>query len=314
MASLAKWSLTIGGEAAEREVTFRLADLAKSFDQHEVTAVCQCSGNRRGLSQPHVAGVEWGFGAMGTAVWRGPRLKDVLDKAGVKPDAVEVWLNGADSPVLPTTPPFHKSLPTARAMADDVIIATSMNGKPLPHLNGFPARLVVPGWTATYWMKHIQAIQISPKPLDSFWIKTAYRVPAGMFPVDHPFPSQDTATSWPITEIVVNSLVADPVGGSHRSAAGFSIEGVAWDRGHGIKQVEVSLDGGESWKRAALGKDLGRFAFRSFRYDTGKIAPGTYMVSSRATSNAGETQAGTLKFNPAGYHNNVPQMIPVTVA
>ena len=101
-----------------------------------------------------------------------------------------------------------------------------MNGKPLPHLNGFPARLVVPGWTATYWMKHIQAIQISPKPLDSFWIKTAYRVPAGMFPVDHPFPSQDTATSWPITEIVVNSLVADPVGGSHRSAAGFSIEGV----------------------------------------------------------------------------------------
>ena len=79
--------------------------------------MCQCSGNRRGLSQPHVAGVEWGFGAMGTAVWRGPRLKDVLDKAGVKPDAVEVWLNGADSPVLPTTPPFHKSLPMARVMA-----------------------------------------------------------------------------------------------------------------------------------------------------------------------------------------------------
>jgi hypothetical protein len=163
-------------------------------------------------------------------------------------------------------------------------------------------------------MKHIQAIQISPKPLDSFWIKTAYRVPAGMFPVDHPFPSQDTATSWPITEIVVNSLVADPVGGSRRRAADFSIEGVAWDRGHGIKQVEVSLDGGQSWSQAALGKDLGRFAFRSFRYDTGKIAPGAYMISSRATSNAGETQADTLKFNPAGYHNNVPQMIPVTVA
>ena len=314
MASLAKWSLTISGKSAEREVTFRLADLANSFDQHEVAAVCQCSGNRRGLSQPHVAGVEWGFGAMGAAVWRGPRLKDVLDKAGVKPDAVEVWLNGADSPVLPTTPPFYKSLPMARAMAADVIIATSMNGKPLPHLNGFPARLVVPGWTATYWMKHIQAIHISPKPLDSFWIKAAYRVPAGMFPVDHPFPSQDTATSWPITEIVVNSLVADPVGGSHRRAAGFSIEGVAWDRGHGIKQVEVSLDGGQSWSQAALGKDLGRFAFRSFRYDTGKIAPGAYMISSRATSNAGETQADTLKFNPAGYHNNVPQMIPVTVA
>jgi DMSO/TMAO reductase YedYZ molybdopterin-dependent catalytic subunit len=314
LASLAKWSLTVGGEAAEREVTFRLADLAKSFHQYEVTAVCQCSGNRRGLSQPHVPGVEWGFGAMGAAVWRGPRLKDVLDKAGVKPEAVEVWLSGADSPVLPTTPPFQKSLPMDLAMADDVIIATSMNGKPLPHLNGFPARLVVPGWTATYWMKHIRAIHISPKPLDSFWIKTAYRVPAGMFPVDHQFSSQDTATSWPITEMVVNSLVADPVGGSRQRAAGFSVEGVAWDRGHGIKQVEVSLDGGASWKQAALGQDLGCFAFRSFRYRTGRIASGAYTISSRATSNAGETQAGTLKFNPAGYHNNVPQMIPVTVA
>jgi sulfite dehydrogenase len=314
MADLSNWSLSLGGDAAERPVSFNLSDLERNFRQEEVTAVCQCSGNRRGLSDPHVAGVEWGYGAMGNAVWRGPRLKDVLDKAGVKPGAIEVWLGGADSPALPTTPNFQKSLPMDKAMADDVIIATKMNGNALPHLNGFPARIVVPGWTATYWMKHVSNIQLSLKPLDSFWIKTAYRVPANMFPVDQPFPSQDNQTSWPITEMVVNSLVADPIEGAAQKAAGFTVQGVAWDRGHGIKQVEVSLDGGKTWNPAALGQDLGRYAFRGFSFLTGRLSPGSYVVSSRATNNAGETQVDKLKFNPAGYHNNVPQQIPVTVA
>ncbi len=135
-----------------------------------------------------------------------------------------------------------------------------------------------------------------------------------MFPVDHPFPSQDNATTWPITDIVVNSLVADPLDGAHQSQAGFAVQGVAWDRGHGIKQVEVSLDGGKTWQPASLGNDTGRFAFRAFNLHTGKLSPGGYVVSSRATNNAGETQADKLKFNPAGYHNNVPQQIAVTVA
>ncbi len=122
MADLGKWSLTVGGEAADRQVTLNLDDL-RGLPQVEVAAVCQCSGNRRGLSSPHVAGVEWGYGAMGCATWRGPRLKDLLGKAGVKAGAVEVWLDGADGPVLPTTPDFHKSLPIDKAMSDDVIIA-----------------------------------------------------------------------------------------------------------------------------------------------------------------------------------------------
>ena len=115
--------------------------------------------------------MEWGYGAMGNAVWRGPRLKDVLAKAGVKAGAVEVWLDGADGPVLPTTPDFLKALPMDKAMADEVIIATTMNGQPLPHLNGYPARVVVPGWTATYWMKHVTSIQLSSKPLENFWVQ-----------------------------------------------------------------------------------------------------------------------------------------------
>jgi DMSO/TMAO reductase YedYZ molybdopterin-dependent catalytic subunit len=314
MADLGKWSLTVGGEAADRQITLGLEELRTGFPQAEVAAVCQCSGNRRGLSSPHVPGVEWGYGAMGNAVWRGPRLKDVLAKAGVKAGALEVWLDGADSPVLPTTPDFLKSLPMDKALADETIIATTMNGQPLPHLNGYPARVIVPGWTATYWMKHVTSIQLSSKPLENFWVKAAYRVPAGMFPVDRAFPSQDTQATWPITEMVVNSVIADPIAGTRLTAAGFAIEGVAWDRGHGIRQVEVSLDGGKSWKEATLDKDLGRFAFRGFNFHTGKIAAGNYVLSSRAVNNAGETQVDTLKFNPAGYHNNVPQQIPVTVA
>jgi sulfite dehydrogenase (cytochrome) subunit A len=313
VADLGDWTLRLGGDAAERTVTLSMDDLDR-MEQIEIAAVCQCSGNRRGLSQPHVAGVEWGYGAMGNAVWRGPRLKEVLASAGVKQGASEVWLNGADGPVLPMTPDFLKTLPIDKAMADEVIIATTMNGKPLPHLNGYPARVIVPGWTATYWMKHISSIQLSSKPLENYWVKSAYRVPAGMFPVDHPFPTQDNQTTWPITEIVVNSLIAAPIGESRQRGSGFTIEGVAWDRGHGIRQVEVSLDGGRTWKPAALGKDLGRFSFRAFSFETGKIEAGNYMLSSRATNNAGETQVDKLKFNPAGYHNNVPQQIPVTVA
>jgi DMSO/TMAO reductase YedYZ molybdopterin-dependent catalytic subunit len=314
MKALDAWSLTVGGEAAERQIKLGLDDLQNGFEQVQIAAVCQCSGNRRGLSSPHVAGVQWGYGAMGCATWRGPRLKDVLAKAGVKSGAVEVWLDGMDGPVLPTTPDFHKSLPMAKAMADEVIIATTMNGGKLPHLNGYPVRIVVPGWTATYWMKHVTSIQVSSKPLDSFWMQKAYRVPAGMFPVEHPFATQDNATAWPITEMVVNSVIANPIDGTHQPANGFTVQGVAWDRGHGIRQVEVSLDGGGTWKAADLDKDLGRFAFRGFSFHTGRLAPGRYTVSSRATNNAGETQVDKLKFNPAGYQNNVPQEIAVTVA
>lgn len=313
MGALEKWSLSIGGDAAERTVKLRLADLRK-LPEHEITAVCQCSGNRRGLSNPHVAGVEWGYGAMGNAVWRGARLKDVLAKAGVKSNAVEVWVAGMDGPVLPVTPAFHKSVPVDKAMADDVIVAWSMNGQPLPHLNGYPVRLVVPGWTATYWMKHLNSIEISSKPLTNFWIQKAYRVPAGMFPVEKPFTSQHDASSWPITEMVVNSVIADPIDGTRVPASGFTVQGVAWDRGHGIKLVEVTLDGGKTWQAAKLGKDLGPFAFRAFSLETGKFPPGPCKISARAVNNAGETQAETLKFNPAGYHNNVPQQLTVTVA
>jgi DMSO/TMAO reductase YedYZ molybdopterin-dependent catalytic subunit len=310
--SIDDWTLSTGGDAAGREVKLRWSDLL-DLPAIDIVAVCQCAGNRRGLTVPHVAGVQWGDGAMGCAEWHGPRLSDVLKAARIKPEAVEIRVGGADTPPLPAMPPFRKSIPIAKALDDDTIIAIAMNGAPLPLLNGYPARLVVPGWTGTYWMKHLSSIEISATPLANFWMKTAYRVPTGLFPVQQPFMSQAAETSVPITEMVVNSLIADPVEGAEAEHAGFKIHGVAWDRGTGIKRVEVSLDGGKSWLDALLDRPLGPFAFRRFSLDTGFLSRGQYRLASRATSNAGERQAEVLKANPGGYHNNVPRVISVTV-
>ena len=130
----------------------------------EIVAVNQCSGNRRGLFQPHVTGVEWGYGAMGCARWKGVRLKDLLDKVGVKKEAIEVAFGGADGPAIDKTPDFVKSIPVWKAMDENTLIAYEMNGEPLPHFNGFPARLIVPGWTGTYWMKHLTSVNVLTKP------------------------------------------------------------------------------------------------------------------------------------------------------
>ena len=130
-----------------------MATLKRDFEQVELAAVCLCSGNRRGMFQPHVPGVEWGVGAMGNAKWKGVRLRDLLNKAGVDRKAKEVAFNGADSGAMEATPDFIKSIPIERALDENTLVAFEMNGKPLPHFNGFPARLVVAGWTGTYWTK-----------------------------------------------------------------------------------------------------------------------------------------------------------------
>lgn len=312
-ADMNDWSLSIGGDAVERPVKLRLGDLL-DLPSNQVLAVCQCAGNRRGFVDPHVAGVQWTDGAMGCAVWRGPALRDVLKAAGVKPGALEAWFRGADQPVMPGTPPFQKSLPMDKALDRDTILALAMNDAPLPLLNGYPVRLVVPGWTGTYWMKHLASIEVSTQPLDNFWMRAAYRVPAGMFPVERPFTSQAADASVPITELVVNSLIADPLDGAEVERSGFTIRGIAWDRGAGINRVEVSLDGGRNWQDALLDRPLGRYGYRRFSLQTSPMAPGRYRLMSRATSLTGERQAERIKANPGGYHNNVPLAITAVVA
>lgn len=310
---LEDWVLSVGGESAERERSFTMAQLRKEFRHDEVTAVCLCSGNRRGLFEPHVPGVEWGVGAMGNAVWTGVRLKDVLASVGIKPGALEVVFDGADHAVIDKTPDFVKSLPLDIALDKNTLIAFEMNGKPLPAMNGFPARLVVPGWTGTYWIKSLVGIKVASRPEGNFWMSTAYRLPRGKFKTPT-FMSQLKEANEPITTMVVNSLITSLSSGQ-RIARGkpVVVKGLAWDGGSGIVKVEVSLDGGASWLEAALGRELGRFSFREFSLSAPATQPGTRLVMARATSRAGATQVEQLVHNPAGYHHNVIQRIPVEV-
>ncbi|HEY1326832.1 MAG TPA: molybdopterin-dependent oxidoreductase [Casimicrobiaceae bacterium] len=313
--AVSSWSLSVGGAATSTPYTVDLDRLKRDFPAVEVAAVCQCSGNRRGLFQPHVPGVEWGAGAMGNARWKGARLKDILARAGVKTEAVEVVMDGADGPVMPATPDFVKSIPFAKAMDDDTLVAYEMNGEPLPHWNGFPARVIVPGWTGTYWVKHVTSIQAIAKPYDGFWMKSAYRIPTGRFPLVDRFATQETAANTPITEMVVNSLLVSVTAGQ-KVAVGkpFEIKGVAWDGGYGISRVDVSTDGGRTWSMATLGPDHGRYSFRSFSLSVTPSAAGAMTIMARASNRAGAAQTFDLIPNPAGYHHNVVQRVSVDAA
>jgi len=252
---------------------------------------------------------------MGNALWRGVRLKGVLAKAGLRKETIEVVLNGADGPVTDKTPDFIKSIPIWKALDDNTIVALRMNGQPLPHFNGSPARLVVPGWTATYWMKHLVSIDTVTKPFQGFWMKSAYRIPIGKFPVIERFLSQETDATTPITEMVVNSLTTMPVEGQRFDARQpVDVGGVSWDGGYGIRSVEVSTDGGETWHQASLGRDDGRFAFRPWSFRFTPEGPGMHRIIAKATNRVGQTQVDKLIFNPAGYHNNVIRPTTITVA
>ncbi|MCU0734451.1 MAG: molybdopterin-dependent oxidoreductase [Methylotetracoccus sp.] len=308
----AAWKLRIGGDAVGTPLEYTLAELQRRFEVVDLAAVCQCAGNRRGLFQPHVPGIQWGHGAMGNALWKGIRLRDVLSRAHLKKEALEVTFDGADTGVLAKTPDFVKSLPLAKALDDHTLIAFAMNGEALPHWNGFPARLVVPGWTATYWVKHLNAIDVVSKAFDGFWMKTAYRIPTGLFAEGGRFLSQQTETSTPVTELLVNSLITHPADGQrfgHGDA--IDINGVAWDGGQGISRVEISTDGGRSWDLCALGKDYGPYAWRPWVYRFAPSHSGTFAVKVRATNRSGSTQGTTAIENPAGYHHNAIQTITI---
>jgi DMSO/TMAO reductase YedYZ molybdopterin-dependent catalytic subunit len=307
------WKLAIGGEGANSGVTIGLDEL-KKLPAFEITAVCQCAGNRRGLFQPHIAGVQWGYGAMGCARWKGARLKDLLDMVGLKKDAVEVVFDGVEGPILDKTPDFLKSIPVWKAIEETTLVAYEMNGEALPRWNGFPVRVVVPGWTGTYWVKHITTIAAVMKPFDGFWMKTAYRIPLGKFPSVARFISQETALNTPITEMIANSLITSPENGARVNAGPrTAISGIAWDGGYGISAVEVSVDGGNSWSPAVLGEDLGKYAFRSWSHEFTPERRGKLLFAARATNRIGQTQTNEPVQNPAGYHHNAIQTVTLDV-
>jgi DMSO/TMAO reductase YedYZ molybdopterin-dependent catalytic subunit len=301
--------IAVTGEV-NRPLSLSLADLA-ALPQVEVAAVNQCSGNGRGLSAPRVAGGQWDNGAMGNALWTGVRLRDVLDRAGLKATAKQIQFDGLEGPVLPTTPDFRKSLDVDKARGDDILIAYAMNGAPLPLLNGYPVRLIVPGWYSTYWVKMLSAITVLDHVDDNFWMKTAYRIPDT--PDNSVMPGATGFPTIPISRMRVRSFATNVVDGAKIDPKMQELRGIAFDGGSGIKRVEVSLDGGTTWRDAALGPDVGKYSFRRWSAKLHTRAGETYTIAVRATANDGAIQPATQGWNPSGYLRNVVETYKVAV-
>jgi DMSO/TMAO reductase YedYZ molybdopterin-dependent catalytic subunit len=315
---LAEYRLSVGGHV-DKPLKFTLDELKKNFEPVSVVAVNQCSGNSRSLYEPHMPGVQWSNKACGNAKWTGVRLKDLLAKAGVKGGAVEVSFGGLDGPTLPAvpeknfagTPDFVKSLPFDRANDGEVIVAYAMNDKPLPMLNGFPVRLIVPGWYATYWVKALDEITVLDKKFDGFWMAKAYRVPNT--PDAQESPKDLAKDTVPISAMSCRSLfVAPEPGESLKAGAEYEVQGLAIDSGKGITKVEISADGGKTWAETKLDPEIGKYSWRRWRH-AWKPAAGTHKLMVKATNAAGQTQT-THQWNRSGYARNVIESLEVTVS
>lgn len=294
----------------DRPLKLSLKEL-KKLPSMEIVAVNQCSGNSRGFLTPRVAGGQLGNGAMGNARWRGVSLKTVLEKAGVQLGAKQVTFGGMDGPVSDKTPDFVKALDIDHARDGDVMLAYGMNGDDLPVLNGFPLRLVVPGYYGTYWVKHLNEINVIDSVFDGFWMKSAYRIPDNACACVEP--GTAPKATIPINRFTVRSFITNVIDGAKVKSGTTKLKGIAFDGGKGIKEVAVSTDGGKNWMPAKLGKDLGKYSFREWTLPV-KLAAGTHELKVRATNNSDQVQPAEALWNPAGYLRNVIETVRVTAA
>ncbi len=305
------FSIAVKGKV-EKPLTLSLQDLKTGFEPIEYVAVNQCSGNSRGFFDPRVAGGQLANGAMGNARWKGVPLKAVLDRAGVQAGARQVTFNGLDGPVIPETPDFVKALDLDHARDGEVMIAYSMNGQDLPWLNGFPVRLVVPGYYGTYWVKHLNEIAVVDGVFDGFWMKTAYRVPDNACACTEP--GQTASATVPISRYDVRSFVTNLADGATvKAGADTTVRGIAFDGGYGISEAAVSADGGRTWTAATLGKDLGRYSFRPWQTVL-RFAAGPHDLKVKATNRIGQSQPLAPLWNAAGYMRNVVETTTIIAA
>jgi len=304
-----KFRLEVKG-LVKTPLSLSLENLRKDFEPVETVAVNQCSGNSRGFFQPRVGGGQLGHGAMGNARWRGARLKDVLEKAGVQAGAKQVVADGLDLPAVEKTPDFNKALDVDHALDGEILIAYAMNGEDLPMLNGFPIRLVVPGYYGTYWVKHLHLLTVVNEAFAGFWMSAAYRIPATAGACVEP--GATPKSTVPISRFNVRSFITSPAEGAKIPAKReMLIKGIAFDGGSGIREVLISADGGKKWTAAELGRDLGRYSFREWTLAFKPIA-GPWELKCRAINGLGESQPLEPLWNPAGYMRNVVETVKVT--
>jgi DMSO/TMAO reductase YedYZ molybdopterin-dependent catalytic subunit len=306
-----KFTLEVKGKV-NSPLTLSLADLKTKYESIEIVAVNQCSGNSRGFSVPRVGGGQMGNGAMGNARWKGIRLKEVLNKAGVATSAKQVTFNGLDNPVLEKVPDFVKALDVDQALDEDVLLAYEMNGEPLPMLNGFPLRLVLPGHYGTYWVKHLNEITVIEENFSGFWMDPGYRIPDNTCGCVEP--GTTPKKTRPIGRFNVRSFCTSLADGDTiKAGQSITVRGIAFDGGYGIKEVLFSDDGGKLWREAQLGKDPGKYSFREWTIAMNPEGEGTRELLVKATNRIGQSQPMESLWNPAGYMRNVVERTSVKV-
>jgi len=304
-----KHVIRIGGNAAGKPFELSLADLRTQFKPVEIVAVNQCSGNSRGFFNPRVTGGQLANGAMGNARWLGVPLKDVLARAEPANSARQVSFNGLDIALFGGGD-FVKALDIGHAMDGEVMLAYQMNGADIPMLNGYPVKLIVPGYYGTYWVKHLSEIEVIDREFDGFWMKPAYRIP------DNDCACVEPGTAPPATRPIgrfnVRSFITSVSDGARLMAGReTAVRGIAFDGGQGIREVAYSTDGGQSWRGARLGADAGRYSFREFSFG---FTPeqGAYDLRVRAWNRSGQSQPMEALWQPAGYMRNVVESVKVT--
>jgi sulfite dehydrogenase (cytochrome) subunit A len=311
---LATYRLSVKG-LVTKPLSLSLADLKLLAEPVEVVAVNQCSGNGRGFASPRMFGAQLAHGAMGNARWVGVPLRKVLEKAGVAANAKQVTFNGLDTPVLPATPDFRKALDIEHALSGEPILAWSMNGEDIPQLNGYPLKLVVPGYFGTYWIKHLSEIEVIGHVFDghdALFMKSAYRVPDN--DCQCVAPGTAAAKTRPLSIMAVRSFITNVVaGGVLPAGRAVQLKGIAFDGGAGVNAVDVSLDGGRTWLPAILGEDLGRFSFRAWHVQVSFALKGPAVLMVRARNRQGEQQPATVDWNPSGYRRHVIESTAVTI-
>ncbi|MFB0489315.1 DMSO/TMAO reductase YedYZ molybdopterin-dependent catalytic subunit [Methylobacterium sp. OAE515] len=297
----------------ERPQALSLRELIRDLPRFEIAAVSQCAGNSRLYAQPRVAGAQWANGSMSNALYTGVRLRDVLDRAGVKAGATHVRFGGLDEPLLPDAPKFVKALDIDHARDGEVMLAFAMNGAQLPMLNGFPLKLVVPGWCAVYWIKMLDDIEVMDHPDPSVWTTRSYRVP------DTPHhtiePGQKGVAMIPITRNLPRSFVTNlKAGDSVPAGAPQTVRGIAFGGDRGVAAVDLSLDHGRTWQPTNLGKDEGTYGFRQWQTTISLPERGAHTVMVRCTNTDRVMQPMQRVWNAGGYMTNQVEALDLVAA
>ena len=302
------WRLTVGGEV-EKPLTLNLAELSK-IEVHSVVNTLECAGNGRALYRPQVPGIQWGKGAVGTARFSGPRLGDVLQRAGVKAGGKHVMFRGMDE-VPGKVPPFIRSIPIEKATDSDTLIATHMNGAPLSKHHGFPARALAPGWIGAASCKWLREIKVLDSEFVGNFMSPGYRLPNQPVKPGEAVKPEDT---HPVTALTVKSVIAGPNDGAEMKVGVIRVHGAAWAGEADVRKVEISIDDGANWSPAKLGHEQARYAWRLWSYEWKAGKSGEYTIMSRATDSQGRVQPMAAEWNPSGYLNNSVDQVKIHVA